>query len=812
MISDWCVVLVLFMSRLVFGLNFTEPVNYILKLEEDSSSRLLDCSVDLPVELIKKIDWTHNDVVINNKPNITLSENGQKLVIAHYQSHNSGRYGCKVTAMNEESVQRIFDLLPASETQGNQTVEMMPRIKNDISLLVELVMNKLDLDCTAVGASPLNITWVKNDRLIEARSNLSNFRFSFSPNFLKLSIKELRLDDAGIYKCILENKYGKIEHIMTVEIYEKMFAKPIVSSTDKHKVFYVDYGQNLTVPIYVTAFLPNPHFQMLYVYSMTNPNTNETKLALRVLPTMRELTVLEKGQRRGNSISHIKLDYFFNNISEQDFGNYTLMAGNKYGFDIYPFQILHTKYMQTTVLPPMKSSINKIYKEESVEKTVIFIVITSMLAGLIFVAFVIFFICRVRSKDKFKNSNIYYIKPSQPVILNLGDNNTSGVTMVTSVSASYASRRFRHSLNNNLINDKQKCNLKIAPDPAWEIKLEQLETDCLLGEGAFGRVFRATAKDLPNHTGVQTVAVKMLKEDCCEQDLKDFISEIEVMKSIGKHINILNLLAVSSQQGKLYIVVEYCRHGNLRSFLKDNRPVMQANSVITKKITLYDLTSFCLQVARGMNFLASKKCIHRDIAARNVLVGEGYLMKIADFGLARDIHEQDYYRKCTDGRLPVKWMAIEALFDRVYTTQSDIWSFGILAWEIVTFGGSPYPGIALEKLFDLLKQGYRMERPLNCTDDMYTLMLNCWKEIPSKRPTFSQLIEDLERMLLDASSTEYIDLQPIQPERSESFSTSTHTSASMLNTDFREKNKCDHDELSFTHEDGLSEADVLLSH
>ncbi|XP_065676991.1 fibroblast growth factor receptor-like isoform X3 [Hydra vulgaris] len=705
MISDWCVVLVLSISKLVFGLNFTEPVNYILKIGENNSSRLLDCSVGLSVELIKKIDWTYNGIVINKKPNVTFTDKGQKLIIGHYKPHNSGRYGCKITAVSEESVERIFDLLPTSD--------LMPRIKNDISLLVELVMNKLDLDCTAVGASPISITWLKNDKLIEARSNL---RYSFSPNFLKLSIKEVRLDDAGIYKCILENKYGKIEHVMTVEIYE------------------------------------------------------------------------------------------------QDFGNYTLMAGNKYGYDRYPFQILHTKYMQTTVSPPMKANI-KIYKEESVEKTVIFIVIASMLAGLIFVAFFFFFICRVRSKEKFKNSNINYIKPSQTVILNLGDNNTSGVTMVTSVSAfSYANRRFRHSLNNNPVNDKQKYNLKIAPDPAWEIKLEQLETDCLLGEGAFGRVFRATARDLPNRTGVQTVAVKMLKEDCCEQDLKDFISEIEVMKSIGKHINILNLLAVSSQQGKLYIVVEYCRHGNLRSFLKDNRPVTQANSVITKKITSYDLMSFCLQVARGMNYLASKKCIHRDIAARNVLVGEGYLLKVADFGLARDVHEHDYYRKCTDGRLPVKWMAIEALFDRVYTTQSDIWSFGILAWEIVTFGGSPYPGIALENMFDLLKQGYRMEKPPNCTDDMYALMLNCWKEIPSKRPTFSQLIEDLERMLLNASSTEYIDLQPIQPERAELFSTSIHTSTSMLNTDLFNKNKYDHDEVSFTHEDGLSEADVLLNY
>ena len=115
-------------------------------------------------------------------------------------------------------------------------------------------------------------------------------------------------------------------------------------------------------------------------------------------------------------------------------------------------------------------------------------------------------------------------------------------------------------------------------------------------------------------------------------------------------------------------------------------------------------------------FWLAFQCIHRDLAARNVRVSDDYVLKIADFGLARDVHMHEYYRKTTDGRLPVKWMAPEALFQRVYTSQSDVWSFGILLWEIMTLGGTPYPSVPnIERLFQLLRDGHRMEKPISCS-------------------------------------------------------------------------------------------------
>ncbi|NWY75074.1 CSF1R factor, partial [Erithacus rubecula] len=178
-----------------------------------------------------------------------------------------------------------------------------------------------------------------------------------------------------------------------------------------------------------------------------------------------------------------------------------------------------------------------------------------------------------------------------------------------------------------------------------------------------------------------------------------------------------------------------------------------------RPLNLSDLLQFSSQVAQGMAFLASKNCIHRDLAARNVLISDGRVAKICDFGLARDIMNDSNYVVKGNARLPVKWMAPESIFDCIYTVQSDVWSYGILLWEIFSLGKSPYPGMVVNsKFYSMVKQGYQMARPDFAPLEMYRIMQACWSLEPTQRPTFDQIVCFIQKELEVHKEQDYTNL------------------------------------------------------
>ncbi|XP_025414256.1 tyrosine-protein kinase receptor torso-like isoform X2 [Sipha flava] len=318
-------------------------------------------------------------------------------------------------------------------------------------------------------------------------------------------------------------------------------------------------------------------------------------------------------------------------------------------------------------------------------------------------------------------------------------------------------------------------------------------SDVVLGHGNFGEVRKAVLK---TDGGELPVAVKWLRDHPTGRESERFIHEILLMQTVGKHVNIVSMIGCCLDVNKrCMLVVEYCPLGDLQTYLrkinikswyvndfnvdrvglpitvndKENTMLDTGNTSLATNggsppmvfnncylyhdeenvfLTIEDLIRFASQVANGMVFLEQNHIVHRDLAARNILLSDYHTIKICDFGLSRDIYEQNHYKKSNCGDpLPIKWMALESLKYRVYTTQSDVWSFGVLLWEIMMLGSIPYPTICLSKIYEVLRRGYRLPRPNLCCYRLYEIMLGCWQSNPANRPKFASIKDAIDGIM-----------------------------------------------------------------
>lgn len=414
----------------------------------------------------------------------------------------------------------------------------------------------------------------------------------------------------------------------------------------------------------------------------------------------------------------------------------------------------------------------------------------------------------------------------------------------------------------------------------FEFGFHRLELKRVLGKGAFGKVFLAEAYGIGGSENTSLVAVKVLNDKANEDEVEDFKMEINFMKTIGHHENVVTMLGCCTLYPPLCLVVECVPHGDLLHYLRDlrktfeqqyrklqgddvkglkneeksstsqtlpngseststssysHRPLVPSASDTKKHETFLDsserpkfnrstslkslkalsvlntvrraseipsvhyvardpadassntetttlaidskeasdtkaasamsldgaldsgdLQSFAYQIANGMAYLSGREIVHRDLAARNILVGDDKVLKISDFGLSRE----GIYVKRSTGKIPLRWLSIEAMRDRIYSTTSDVWAFGIVLWEICTLGGFPYPTINDRDLLEFLLEGERMEKPTNCTDEIYQIMLGCWSRECEDRPTFQSLKEQLFDMQKEEKP--YVNVDPSQ--------------------------------------------------
>ncbi|XP_074057169.1 tyrosine-protein kinase Fer isoform X4 [Macrotis lagotis] len=265
----------------------------------------------------------------------------------------------------------------------------------------------------------------------------------------------------------------------------------------------------------------------------------------------------------------------------------------------------------------------------------------------------------------------------------------------------------------------------VFKDKKWVLSHEDVTLGEILGKGNFGEVYKGTLKDKT------AVAVKTCKEDLPQELKIKFLQEAKILKQYD-HPNIVKLIGVCTQRQPIYIIMELIPGGDFLSFLRKKKDELKTKQLV----------KFSLDAASGMAYLESKNCIHRDLAARNCLVGENNILKISDFGMSRQ-EDGGIYSSSGLKQIPIKWTAPEALNYGRYSSESDVWSFGILLWETFSLGVCPYPGMTNQHAREQVEQGYRMSAPQKCPEEIYKIMLRCWDYKPENRPKFIELQKEL---------------------------------------------------------------------
>lgn len=264
------------------------------------------------------------------------------------------------------------------------------------------------------------------------------------------------------------------------------------------------------------------------------------------------------------------------------------------------------------------------------------------------------------------------------------------------------------------------------------IKNHELSKSNLLGTGAFGKVYKGTWKPEGENTKI-AVAIKILMDmKSGYLASKEFLDEAYIMATVD-HPNLLKLSGVCMAQ-EMMLITQLMPLGSLLEFVKNNKD----------KIGSKALLNWSTQIARGMAHLEERRLVHRDLAARNVLVQSQTSVKITDFGLAKLLPYDSYYYKAEGGKMAFKWLALECIRHRIFTTKSDVWAFGVTIWELLTFGARPYEGISAKEVPDKIESGEKLQQPDCCSLDVYCTMLSCWAIDADSRPSFKNLVETFQ--------------------------------------------------------------------
>lgn len=358
-----------------------------------------------------------------------------------------------------------------------------------------------------------------------------------------------------------------------------------------------------------------------------------------------------------------------------------------------------------------------------------------------------YFCCSRRKNRQRKQeqmlSNKFKMSPGKTSIIKIKQGSDGSVS---------GSRREMSSLIPNSTSSSQKSEHRSPKVVEFSFSCIKFEEE--LGEGAFGKVYRGEIT--VNNGEKMLVAIKTLKENANSKTVGEFKREVELMSEL-RHPNIISLLGVC-MTNRLCMLFEFMSHGDLHEYLIAHSPSQDVPRNYTESILEQeDLLNIAIQIAAGMEYLCSQHFVHRDLATRNCLVGDNLTVKISDFGLSRDVYSSDYYRVQKSALLPIRWMSPESILYGKFTVESDIWSYGVVLWEIYSYGLQPYYAHNNQDVVDMIRSHQVLTCPEGCPPRMYALMIECWNQVPNRRPQFAEIHSRLIQWRDTCSSSDKTD-------------------------------------------------------
>uniref|UniRef100_A0A452SLX2 receptor protein-tyrosine kinase n=1 Tax=Ursus americanus TaxID=9643 RepID=A0A452SLX2_URSAM len=693
---------------------------------------------------------------------IAVLESGS-LRIHNVQKEDAGHYRC----VAKNSLGTAYSKLVKLEVEVFARILRAPESHN------VTFGSFVTLRCTATGIPVPTITWIENGNAVSSGSIQESVKDRVIDSRLQLFITK-----PGLFTCIATNKHGekfstaKAAATISIkdnkgycaqyrgEVCDAVLAKDALvffnnSYADPEEVqellVHTAWNELRAVSPFcrpaAEALLCNHIFQGCSPGAVPTPTPicREYCLAVKELFCAREWLAMEEKTHRGLYRSGMYL------LSVPDCNKLPSMHWDPMACTSLPY--LDYKKENLTTFPPMTSSKPSVDIPDlpssssssfSISPTYSMTVIISIMSSFaIFVLLTVTTLYCCRRRKQWKNKK----------------RESAAVTLTTLPSELLLDRLHPNPMY-------QRMPLLLNPKLlSLEYPRNNIEYVRDIGEGAFGRVFQARAPGLLPHEPFTMVAVKMLKEEASADMQADFQREAALMAEFDNP-NIVKLLGVCAVGKPMCLLFEYMAYGDLNEFLRSMSPHSrrslshgdlsgraQASSPAPPPLSCAEQLCIARQVAAGMAYLSERKFVHRDLATRNCLVGENMVVKIADFGLSRNIYSADYYKANENDAIPIRWMPPESIFYNRYTTESDVWAYGVVLWEIFSYGLQPYYGMAHEEVIYYVRDGHILACPEDCPLELYNLMRLCWSQLPADRPSFPSIHRILQRMCERAERT-----------------------------------------------------------